>query len=499
MASSYTYTFQDRINEKYMSESQRIYKINVVRDLRNGDSFAHYLNKFYLAQNADIAINDEAKKKMYITHNNMESIVRNFVSYCPNLKEQMVRATNKTKEKKKKELIKQFKVLNDWDNLIDQIYDTMEAKGDAFLYYYFETEDSKIPKLKLLRSEDLLHITVDEFDNPKTYVYRETIWDEKVNLITGNIQRLNHHYTTWCFQKGLTSRSIIVETEQGEKIVDENGEVEIKEYSVANRDYYKNEFSVIHIPTYKKQFERFSKIPADDYIDFCLQLDQISSDIRATNRQFSFPKQRIIDGTFVGGSGEVGGIMIAETSPDALLADKQAKIQDFQLQNGLDSAFKEHEDVTEKLYNMAGLPSPKMLRDVGKSDSSKVFQQLNMRTEQKIEKYINNIIEAFKPVFKVLFMENGLYEDKFDYGYSWEKPENIIRRSSYDEKLNLQLDLLNGQTSMTQALRDKGYTDKEIKVIMEEITKEQNNGKNDVSKQVKAEVENANNSVATEK
>jgi len=158
-------------------------------------------------------------------------------------------------------------------------------------------------------------------------------------------------------------------------------------------------FSIIHIKSNDIANCPFSRIPADKYIDDSLRLDQIESDIRGSNRIIGFPKIYVIDGTLTSGSMNIGGYAeIKSDREDTSDTEKQnafntglntskpnqAQVKDIQISNDLRSMFNERNDVYDSLHEKAGLTPPSLNSHLASSDSSKVYQQINRRMEQKI-------------------------------------------------------------------------------------------------------------------
>lgn len=139
------------------------------------------------------------------------------------------------------------------------------------------------------------------------------------------------------------------------------------------------------------------------------------------------------------------------------------------------------------------------MKRVGSSDSSKVMQQVNARMEKKIERYIDNIIDAFTVYFKILFLENNVYNE-YDENFSFEKPRSIIKNSAYDDLLLDQLGLNTGKYTIKDLLKKSGKTDKEIEEHFKQLNKEMVNGNDDitVSSEVEHTVKNANSQITQE-
>ena len=451
-----------------MTASDRRYVIEKIDDMRNKDSFPYYKEKFFIPNKTTLS--DEVLKKLFIDTRMMNKVIEAFVSFCPILKTQIPKSKSSKKYDKKVALIKEALKVIDWKSLNHQIYDMLESEGDVFLQIYFKNEEDKIPKLRLLESKKMTNILLDEYGEPVTYIYRKEEYEiEKVDYVTGMVSQEGLVNNTYIFDKGITY-----------KVAYANASVSSE---VENRDSYKDMPSIIRIPSKIKQNEKFSIIPAEDYINFCLQLAQIESDIRAVNRQMGFPRTILMDANIVEGSDRVGGYIKAESSnsSDGNFTDTKGHVIDLQLSNGLQSTFTEWTNVRDALYDIVGITNPSLLLKVGSSDSSKLYQQVNARMEQKIELYINNIIDAFIPYFKILLVENGLYEAKYDESFSFQAPEDIIKLSVYDKLLVQQLELNTGLKTITDLLKQKGYSSEKIREHLETLNTEVFNGEKDIS------------------
>lgn len=485
------------LNRRYKTNSDRIKVIEKINDMRDGDSFSHYKDKFFI-QNGSDEINEDKLKKLFIDYKMMNKVIDMFISFCPDLEPSVMKGKNASK---KIELIQQTLSSIKWKNINSEIYDMLETKGDVFYYIYFDESDKKndnkkyiIPRIKQLDSKNMQYIILDEANNPKAYIYKHKVYDEIVNYKSGDVEKTNERDEVLVFEKGVCHRITDVTDSSGQLVLDEKGKIVTKKKAIPNDESFKDIIPIIHIPSKKRQDEKFSVIPAEDYVDLCLVIDQIHSDIRAVNRQMGFPRTVLLDCEFVDGDGRIGGIRIAKTSKQSDDYDKsnQGQIIDLQLRNGLESTFSELKVAVDNLYDIVGITNPTLMQRVSSSDSSKMYNQVNMRMEQKIEGYIDNIIEGFKPFFRILLLANGLYSEKDDYNYSFAKPQSIIKNSAYDDLLIKQLELNTGYKTLYDLLKEKGYDDEEINGHFDKINDEIRNGKNDISVTKKSVSNDAN-------
>lgn len=485
-------------NRRYKDYSERKKVIDKVETVLNGDAYEYYKQKFY-NPNSSKSDDDEVMKRLFTDYKLLNQVLENFKSFCPTLKPQSISESNKKniKDKKKRLVDTAIKTIS-WDKINSEIYDILEVNGDCFFYIYFDDTEViskkdkfRIPKISLLKSKNMIDILKDDSNETLAYIYEDNIVQNEIDYETGNITENDLGTAKYIFKKGEVFRYIQGKKESGNLSVDEQGVLKIKK--IENSESYKDIIPIIHIPSNKRQDEKFSAVPAQDYVELCLQLMQIQSDIRATNRQLGFPRITLLDCKYVEGDGRIGGVKRAvSVSEENEYMDKQGQvIQHSSATN--ESFFKEEDRVTDYLYNLVGVTNPTLMKRVGSSDSSKVMQQVNARMEKKIERYVNNIIDAFTVYFKILFLENNVYNE-YDENFSFEIPRSIIKNSPYDDLLLDQLGINIGKYTIQDLLRKQGKTDEEIEKHFEQLNKEIVNGKNDIeiNKEIEHTVKNAN-------
>ena len=490
-------------NRRYKDYSERKKVIDKVETVLNGDAYEYYKQKFYNPNSSKS--DDEVMKRLFTDYKLLNQVLENFKSFCPTLKPQSISESNKKniKDKKKRLVDTAIKTIS-WDKINSEIYDILEVNGDCFFYIYFDDTEViskkdkfRIPKISLLISKNMVDILKDDSNETLAYIYEDNIVQNEIDYETGNITENDLGTAKYIFKKGEVFRYIQGKKESGNLSVDEQGVLKIKK--IENSESYKDIIPIIHIPSNKRQDEKFSAVPAQDYVELCLQLMQIQSDIRATNRQLGFPRITLLDCKYVEGDGRIGGVKRAvSVSEENEYMDKQGQV--IQHSSATNESFFEEEDrVTDYLYNLVGVTNPTLMKRVGSSDSSKVMQQVNARMEKKIERYIDNIIQAFSVYFKILFLENNVYNE-YDENFSFEKPRSIIKNSPYDDLLLDQLGINIGKYTIQDLLKKQGKTDEEIEKHFEQLNKEMVNGKNDITvnkteeenKEIEYAVKNAN-------
>lgn len=473
--------------------------IKIIKEMRSGKSYDHFKNKFFdpNKQREYDSISDDNKKRLYVTKDAIEEVISKLVAFCPILELDAQIDSNKLA------VLKPILKSINWTSLNTTIYDILESKGDCFLYYYFqEIEDSKskakayVPCVTIIPTEEISDIILDKFGKPTTYIWQTTKYDKYFDFSSKRVVEDNRQDVIIVFEKGqVTMLSTEGSKKSGTALVKgKKGEISIlgkTEYPEILSDL----FSIIHIKSNDIANCPFSRIPADKYIDDSLRLDQIESDIRGSNRIIGFPKIYVIDGTLTSGSMNIGGYAeIKSDREDTSDTEKQnafntglntskpnqAQVKDIQISNDLRSMFNERNDVYDSLHEKAGLTPPSLNSHLASSDSSKVYQQINRRMEQKIWIYVQNIINGFKPFFESILKLNNMYNEETDVDLSFKMPTAILRDSAYDRALTNSLMLKSGEISLQQLWREQGRSEEEIKQLTQEINDELMLGNSDV-------------------
>ena len=410
----------------------------------------------------------------------MEKIITEIKNFCP------LMDTFNTMEPKKIEYLNEVLKLINWDELQFEIIDNQESKGDMFLYWYF-IRGEKVPRLKVLKSENVTDIILDENNNPTTYIYEEEVVSEFVNKDTASVTS-SSRTVKWIFERGkVTTLDPVME--DGKYTYDNEGNIVYNVVEIPNRIKYKDLFQIIHIPSYKSQSEKFSKISAEEYVDECIILDDIHSDWRNINHNAGFPKIFGIDIESIsnGSVNSPAGIIMCKSASDG--GTNQGKLTQIQITNSLESIEKEKIEAEENLYRKAGLIRPQLELKLGSSDSSRVTAQLRLPLELKLTKYLTQIAEKMAIYFDVCLKEAGLWKKK-DKSVTLILPSPILKQSIYDELLIKAQQMALEEKTRKQLDRENGLSEDEIEKKDEEL-KEQAEMKIE-SKEVKDTVANAN-------
>lgn len=401
----------------------------------NGNSWEAFKLKYLDMTSPAIMPNAEEKwKKLYVSKNYMAKVIKTIVNYSPKLKDFTL--DEDTDKRQIKALDACLDNMN-WDDLQKEILIDQESKGDKFLHYYFvEGEDA--PRIKPLKSKNMTDILFDENLLPKAYIYKDTVTNETVDSKTA-VTFTYDREITWVFEKGkYTIIDPMYDTDKKEFAKDKNGK-QVYNITVVNaKNEFKDYFQIIHIPSYKNFSDKFSIIPAEDYVDDCLHLDNIWSDWRGINHNAGFPKIMIFDASF--------DSTISKNSPAGFLffdskdTSKSGKTETVQISNSLESIRLEKDEVENSLYETACLVKPKLELKSGSSDSARVVSNFRLPLELKLEKYLTQIAQNMAIYFEIYLKSKNLWKKSYDK-VTFELPKVVIKQSIFDDLLAEQQEL----------------------------------------------------------
>ena len=427
-------TYVNTFSELKQNNTHRIADIRVIKDLRAGDSFQHFKNRFVNYEK--VKITDEDMKKQFHSMNDMDTVVNKLVSYCPDLNtfvpRQPFKVGNKERAKKQLNLVNKALEMIRWNKKQSIIYDDQETQGDSFWHIYFDKKNPTIPLLKYLEPENMAYIVRDRNGLPEAYVYKEDV----VNVdIDGNANPLssNARQVIWVFKKGETLiYDPIRESVNGSVAVkkDDKGNTLYEVQSIKNKASYSDKIAILRFASFLRDGDEFSKISASNYIEHCLTLDKINSNIQQINLMLGHPTIHLLDCELIKGERKAGGVFYYKSDEG-----KTGSIQDIQITNDLKSWFQSREQWLDALYDKVGLVNKSVELKLGSSDSSRVLKQLNSPLENKIATYVDNILPEFSLYIEILFKENGLWNEDIDYGVTLKRPDFIVKGSEFDLQL----------------------------------------------------------------
>ncbi len=449
-----------RTYKTYTTFSPRELQIQVIQDMLNGYEAEHAKNRWKTSKSK---LSDEDWYKMYVSYNYMKKIIHELKILAPYMK------TFNTEDIKKVALLNKTLENLKWNQLLYEIYETLETKGDFFAYWSTKEEQmiDGIPVLKVLESENMQEIELDDITKEvKAYIYKEYVEDYQLDESTGTVNIINGRQVTWIFKRGY------IRINDPVKYVNEGG------YKIFyNHPDYADEFRIIHIPSFKKQNEPFSQIPAIDYIDPCLLLAKIDTNRSIINDHLGFPFPFIVGGYIDDKNSALipGGAGYVIPEDWALNIQKMPEIVKMEINNDLQSIIDEKYDAVSDLYKKACLIREGLEEKLSSSDSSRNISQLRLGIEQKNKKYYINIAEEFAKYFRVVLKENGLltkkeFENKTKI--TFKLPDVLINNSIFDDLLVRTQKRALGLSTLEEELIEEGKSEKEIQKRKELITEE---------------------------
>lgn len=350
--SIYGTTFQGILSQGDKKQ-QRILDMQIIEDLRSGNGFKHFKNRYISEESLEP---EELIRKKYCSMNDLDGVIKELVSYCPDISVfKPSDLSDEVRSKAQSKLVKKALKKIRWTTRLNNIYDTLESKGDCYFYIYFDSAEDKIPKLKYLEPKLVSDILLDDNGEISAIIYREKYIRNEVGQ-NGLVTTTPELDVVWVFTKGATHiyrQNTITKKGKVEAQVDTKGSSVYSEAEVIpNRPSYINDLPVIRIASFLRENAKFSDIPASNYIEPSLMLDKINSNLHQVNMLLGFPQTYVIDGIITKGERKAGGIIYAKSSDDNKF---QAKVEDKQITNGLDSIFEEKSSWEDNLRSMAGL------------------------------------------------------------------------------------------------------------------------------------------------
>ena len=447
-----------------------------MKDFLDNNAYSHYYTRWYCDSNNSL-YSEEKIQKIYNPYGYMSKIIGELILLFPILK-----TFNTTNKGKLDVLNNVYKQIN-WGELGSEVVETLEMKGDFFAYWYYDYSDifvrgwkeikvggkikyeNPIPQIKVLESENMVDVIMDSNNKPSAYKYKEYYVDEKIDVATGLVSRFPYEVET-IFQKGSIR-------------VNDTYNYPEKGFTISlNKEWEADIIRLIHIPSFKKQKDKFSKIPATEYIDPILILDALTSDLRSINKLYGFPVAWSYDTDidFDASSIMPGGKVQCTSTSDALTAGKQGYTKFSEIQNELKTIQDEQSLIDSVLYKKIGLIREKLEEKLGSTDSSRVISQLRLLLENKFEKYCNNIAYGMSNYFKSALYSTGKYtktDIKNDVTYTFEMPDLYINTSIFDDLAITNTKLAIGLTTMMEEWDKQGMTteekNKRLKNINDEI------------------------------
>ena len=450
MSSIYIKEFYPNANRKTV--------LKVIDDMVSGNSLKHFKSRWI----ENIAATEKIDwRKRYDSSNYMNTVLSEYIDYVQELRKTTDNNNIDTFDQKKKDILNVFFDKNSWDSFVKNCCYYRKKCGDVYVYWFIDKDletNIEYPKLIFLDSKDM-EIKINENEEITHYVYEKVVrYDEPMENGEFTSKTKN---VKWVLYKGGVS-------------IYENG---ILKENIPNRKEFKDFIPVIHLQFLVDVDSKYSIIPAEDLIDSALTLDKLETDISLINHLMGYPQLTIIDGVLDKSSSGFGpnGIIYIDSVVDNKIQDEQykrrfqAKVQQLEINNELKSMYLQLDNKIETIYSKANLISPKTYLALAKSNSSKVLEAARKDLEQELKNFYIEFADKFKKIFKVLYTLNNI---KVDGEITVRIPEHIIDPTIYD-KYMLKAQKLNiGEMTLTENLKDIGFTEEEIQKHKEELNNE---------------------------
>jgi len=441
--------------------------IEVIEDFMDGNGFPHYYERFFKRQidetGREVGMTYSDMARIYVSYGFIPKAIKEIVTLAPTFDNFNI--IDKTKVDVLKDFIKKIR----WNSLYSEIIETLETKGDFFLYWYYEG-DNPIPFVRVLESKYVFDIITDESGNIEELYYKKTYAKKIGDKETGEVQTI-HYPVTIIFGKGYI------------RINDKYNYPETGYKILYNKEFEKDVVRVVRVSSFKKHNNTFSDIPAVAYIDPSLIMDNITSDLRYINRLASFPIHWIWDSDIDTNNSSFlpGGLVYGSSKVDVLASGRQGFIKQTEIQNELKSLQFERDIVNKDFYKKTALIREELEEIMGTSDSSKVLEQLRLMLSNKYEKYFYNIRDGFNPLFVSILKSLELYNEDEDKNVSFAPPEIFINTSILDTLSIMNTKLALGLTTMKEEWDKQGMTEKQQEERKENINNEYIENNKDIS------------------
>ena len=447
-------------NNTLFDTFERDVEINVLKDLTEGRAFTHWLNykisKKAIDENCNLDYKDYYQKNL-IYFNFINMLVEDIAMQCPVMENFDPRQDLTDKEIK---YLKEELENLDWVQTSIDIVKELELKGDSFYQIYYDNKEKK-HKFTKLKSENMIDIIVDKDDIK--YIYRnkrivKSLDLEKSIYIRKDIEDIII-FTNGYYVEYLDVTNLDITSAESKNIV-------------YNTKEMGDMLPIIHIRGKEKRDDsEFSKIPSVDYIDPNLDTNTVITDVRTSNRNAGSPRYVVINGELDLDKSvlDAGGLIHIDT-PDRLkeFSSKnlpETNVKSFEITNSLASLNKELVMYLDFLYRIVGLIPPTLQEKMSSSDSSKAIAQFRTKQEVKNKFYMTSIKKAFSEFFALILKDLNKKSKKEKVFL--QIPKILVTSSIYDNLLLVAQEMSLGISTLKDYLKEQGYSEKQIKDIMD--------------------------------
>ena len=365
------------------------------------------------------------------------------------------------------EKLNRFFKLNDWNNLYKTWMRNRKLYGDSYSSISLKDIEGigQMPIIKTIPNKYVeivesptfndYSLTLEDIDRELKMTTLNNV-DYIVSFVKNYVTRIDDSTTStqtipkeikFCFTKGriLTyHNSVLVENETIDYI----------------NTGLQSIVPIIHLQFEKEEDSNYSIIPSLDIIDDLIRLDRIETNIAETNHTSGSPTTYCIDGIFDEKS-KFGAKAIAyvDTSPSAMRLGKQAKIEQLEITNGLNSLNTEKKQTTDSVYGKSNLISDTISETLAKSNSGKVVRFYDQDLMNEIKKGHEEISSKTTFIWEILF-PNRKGED-----IRLKVPNDIHGSTLYDKAAYINANIM----TLREFKRDEGASEEEIEQFIQEV------------------------------
>jgi len=464
--------------------------IKIIKDFMKNDTFDYYYKRWFCSDKSSFT--ETEIEKLHNPYGWMSKVIRELCLLAPIIGKDGFTTTNKKKKDVLYKSLDQAKFVA----LNEEIDETCEMAGDFFAYWYYEqsetfhegwieivtsegiTWENPIPRIKVLESDNMKYITYDSNYNITGYVYEETRVKQDINESTGQVM-LNTYDVQYIFKEGyIRVNDPYTYGKDGYKIF-------------INKPFETDIIRMIHVPSYKKQRDMFSRIPAVDYLDPIVLLDDKTTNLAMINKYHGFPVTWTTDLDIDWDNSSVmpGGVVRTYTQYSKLNENitelkHKGEVKNLEITNKLETLIYEINEAKKSLYKVAGLIREEMEEQLSKSDSSRIITQLRIQLENKFEKRSLKKAEAFKNYFKSVLINTGNYNEtdkKNNLEITFKMPDVFLNTSVFDELVLKKSKMLLGLTSIDEEMDNERMTEEDKTKRRKNIQEEVVGGADDVT------------------
>lgn len=424
----------------FYGDIDRIYKYEIIRDFETSNEYRHWYKRYV----DEYAVSTENQSKINYkilytpSQYNMSYILNEYLDRTKILKTLTGYSEELTEQEQEK--LNLFYKHNDWNNRFKSFIKNRKLYGDDFNAIVLKKINGyDIPIVTHLEPEN---VTIATSNGSLEYIYKTTI-EEEIRISENSLQTITE------------DRDVQILIKKGAIITCENDTVLTDKTVIVPID----DVPIIHLQYLKKTSDEYSEIPSLSFIDGILRLHRIETNINEINDKSGAGQVYITDGGLDPDStfGSRGVAYISSTS-----TDKQAKLEQIEITNGLDSLYREQDKVLNGLMSSANLLSPNTKEILAKNDSSKSIKFLNIDLIEELRQAYQEISDKTRIIWKLLF------PNRKNENICLEIPTEILSSPLIDRMSYVEGNAI----LMRKILKEEGYSQEDIDIYVKDMAEQ---------------------------